>query len=290
MSLAEGVPARDQSDRFFVVHRHPAKCLANIACRQNRIGITVRSFRIHINKAHLDGTERLGKLALAAVTLVAKPRTFRSPEELLRLPRIFPAAGKAERLESHVLKRNVADQHKKVGPRDLASVFLLDRPEQASGLIEICVIRPAVKWCETHLSCSGAAPAVRDAIGTRTMPGEANEQSAVVAEIRRPPVLRVGHQRLKIVDHRIEIERLELRGIIKILAHRVRHRRVLSKDRQIQTFRPPVAVRPSAAGRVLAAAAERALRTIPIFISVVSHFSRPLLICLKFHAVGACSP
>src|SRR5262249_15298261 len=139
--------------------------------------------------AHLHGAERLRELAFAAIAFIAEPGAFRAPVELFRLPDIGAAAREAERLEAHRLQRDIADKNHQVGPRNLASVFLLDRPQQAARLVEVGVLRPGVQGRKTLLSGAGASTAVGDAVGARRMPCEANEQSAIVAEISRPPRL-----------------------------------------------------------------------------------------------------
>jgi hypothetical protein len=65
-----------------------------------------------------------------------------------------------------------------------------------------------------------------------------------MAEVRRPPVLRVRHHRLDVLLQRSEIERLELFGVVERLAHRIRRRVVRVEGVQVQLIRPPVAVRP----------------------------------------------
>ena len=139
--------------------------------RGDRVGIAVRAFRIDVDQAHLHGAERLGELAFAAVALVAEPGAFGAPEELFRLPDVGAAAGEAERLEAHRFERDIADQHHQVGPRDLAAVLLLDRPEQAARLVEVGVVRPAVQRRKALLAGAGAAAAVGDAIGAGAVPG-----------------------------------------------------------------------------------------------------------------------
>jgi hypothetical protein len=93
------------------------------------------------------------------------------------------------------LQRDVAGEDHQVGPRDLAAVLLLDRPEQAARLVEVAVVGPAVERREALRAGAGAAAAVGDAVGAGAVPGHADEQRAVVAVVGRPPVLRVGHQR-----------------------------------------------------------------------------------------------
>ena len=71
--FTERVSAGDQRDGLLVVHRHTRERLANIARRGERIGISVRAFRIHVDQAHLHGRERILEIALAAVALVGEP-------------------------------------------------------------------------------------------------------------------------------------------------------------------------------------------------------------------------
>ena len=125
VGLAEGVAAGDQRDGLLVVHRHAGEGLADVLRRGDRIGIAVRAFGVDVDQAHLHRAERLGELALAAVTLVAQPRALRTPIEFLGLPGVGAAAGEAEGLETHRLQRDVADQHEEVGPGDLLPYFCL---------------------------------------------------------------------------------------------------------------------------------------------------------------------
>src|SRR5262249_39630369 len=86
------------------------------------------------------------------------------------------------------------------------------------------------------------------------MPRHADEQSTVMSEVRRPPVLRVGHQGVQILDYGIQVEALELLGVVEILAHRIGQTGVSMELLDIQRVRPPFAVRAS-----VATARERAL-------------------------------
>ena len=105
--------------------------------------------------------------------------------------------------------RHVAGQDHQVGPENLRAILLLDRPEQATRLVEIGVVGPGVGRGETLLPRARAAATVRDAVGTSAMPGHADHQAAVVAEIGRPRRLRNRHQRVQVGDHRAEVERLK---------------------------------------------------------------------------------
>src|SRR5256885_15190642 len=83
VGLAEGVATGDQRDGLFIVHRHTREGLADVARRSDRIGLSVRPFRVHIDQAHLHRTEMTCKLAIAAVPLIAQPLTLRPPVDVL---------------------------------------------------------------------------------------------------------------------------------------------------------------------------------------------------------------
>jgi len=184
------------------------------------------------------------KFAVAGVALVVEPFGFRTPVDvLLGFPDVGAAAGKTEGLEAHRFQRNVAGEDEQIGPGDLPAVFLLDRPQQPARLVEVGVVGPAIERRETLLTGAGAAAAVTDAIGARAVPGHADEQWAVMAEIGRPPVLRIRHHLVQILDHRIEIEGLEFLGVVEALAHRVREVRLLVQNAKIELVRPPITVR-----------------------------------------------
>src|SRR5262249_9184603 len=96
VGLAEGVPTGDQCDRLLIVQRKAEDGLPDVLGCCDRVGLAVRPRRIDVDQAHLHRAERLCELALAAVALVAQPRAFRSPVQLLRLPHVGAAAGEAE--------------------------------------------------------------------------------------------------------------------------------------------------------------------------------------------------
>src|SRR6185312_11893172 len=171
MGLAEGVAARDQGYGLFVVHGHAEERLADILGRRERVGIAVRAFRVDVDQAHLHRAERLGELALSAVTLVAEPGAFRTPIEFFRLPDVDAAAGETERFETHRLQRDVAGENHQIRPGNFLAVFLLDRPQQPARLVEVGIVGPGVQRREALLSGAGAAAAVGDAVGARAVPG-----------------------------------------------------------------------------------------------------------------------
>ena len=236
--------AGNQGDRFFVVHRHTAERFANIPRSGDRIRVAVRPFRIHVDQAHLHGGERILKIAVARVAFVRQPLAFGAPVDgLFGLPHIFASAAETERLEAHRLEGDVARENQQVGPGDFPAVFLLDRPQQPARLVEVRVVRPAIDRCEALLAGSGAAAAIADAVRACAVPRHPDEQRPVVAKVGRPPVLRVRHQGMKVLDHGIQVEALEFLGIVERLAHRIGKVRVLVENLQVQLVRPPVTVR-----------------------------------------------
>ncbi|CAM5514793.1 hypothetical protein SALBM135S_01304 [Streptomyces alboniger] len=243
MGLAEGVAARDQGDRLLVVHRHAAERLTDVAGGGDRVGVAVGALGVDVDQAHLDRAERVLQLAVTGVALVAEPVGLRTPVDVLvRLPDVGAATAEAEGLEAHRLQGHVAGEDEQVGPGQALAVLLLHGPQQAAGLVEARVVRPAVEGREALLSRPRAAAAVADAVGARAVPGHADHEGAVVAEVGRPPVLR-GREHLGDVPlDRGEVEGPERLGVVEVLTEGVGHGRVLGKDLEVQPLRPPLAV------------------------------------------------
>ena len=111
---------------------------------------------------------------------------FGAPEDVfLRDPDVGTATGEAEGLEAHRLERDRAGEDHEIGPGDLLAVLLLDRPEQAAGLIERDVVRPAVERSEALRTHACATASVIGAVGSGTVPGHADEERAVVTRSRQ---------------------------------------------------------------------------------------------------------
>ncbi len=208
-----------------------------------RVGVAVRALRVDVDETHLDGSHRAAELAVAAVALVAEPGVLRTPEDLLGLPDVRTAEAEAEGLEAHRLQRDVAGEDEEVGPRDGRAVLRLDRPEQPARLVQVRVVRPAVQRGEALRAVAATAAAVLDAVGARRVPAQPDEQRAVVAVVRRPPVLRRGHDVDDVLLECLDVEGRERVGVPEVLAHRVGPRRVLVEDLQVELVRPPVLVR-----------------------------------------------
>ena len=102
---------------------------------------------------------------------------------------------------------------------------------------------------EALLAGAGAAAAVADPVGAGAVPGHPDHQRAVVAVVGGPPVLR-GRQHLgDVLLDRVEVEGLELRRVVEVVAHRVGLGGVLGEDPEVEPVRPPAGVA-AALGRV----------------------------------------
>ena len=203
-------------------------------------GLPFGPFGVHVDESHLDGTEGIRELAITAVTLVTEPRRLGSPvDALVGFVDVLASTAEAEGRKAHRLERDVARQDEEVRPGDLASVLLLDRPEQTARLVEADVVGPTVEGREALCTGSRAAAAVVDAIGPRAVPRHANEERTVVTEVSGPPLLGVGHQRREVLLQGVEVERLELLGVVEVLVHGTRTLGVGVEDLQVQTVRPP---------------------------------------------------
>ena len=156
---------------------------------------------------------------------------FRTPVDLrLRLPDIGAAAAEPESLEAHRFQRHVAGEDHQVGPGNFAAVLLLDRPEQPARLVQIHVVGPAVQRRESLRAPARAAASIVDAVRAGGMPGHADQERAVVAEIGRPPILRIRHQCAEILNHRIQVKAVELLGVVELSLHRIGQRGVADAE------------------------------------------------------------
>src|SRR6202167_1073895 len=241
--LAEGMAARDQRDGFFVVHRHALERFTDVLGGGDRIRLAVRPFRIDVDETHLHCAKGMFELAIAKIALVSQPLTLWTPVDgIVGLPAVRAPAAETEGLEAHRFEGDVAGENQKIRPRELPAVFLLDRPQQATRLVEARIVRPAVERRKTLLAISGAAAAVVNAVRARAVPRYPDEQRPIVAKVGRPPILRVGHQGLEVADHRVEVERFEFTGVVEILAHGVDESRIVLQPLEVELFGPPVAV------------------------------------------------
>ena len=107
MAFAHRVAAGGEGNGLLVVHGHAGKGLADVTARRHGIRVAVRAFRIHVDQAHLDRSQRPFQLPLALVTLVGQPFFLGAPVHEVGFPIVFSTTGKSERLEAHVFERNV---------------------------------------------------------------------------------------------------------------------------------------------------------------------------------------
>jgi hypothetical protein len=121
------------SSSFIAIRREG---LADVVRRGERIGVAVRPLRVDVDEAHLHRRERILELALAASSARRHRATSsRAPVDvLIRLPGVDATTAEAEGLEPHRLEGDIAGEDQEVGPRELAAVLLLDRPQQARAL------------------------------------------------------------------------------------------------------------------------------------------------------------
>ncbi len=80
------------------------------------------------------------------------------------------------------------------------------------------------------------------------MPGHADHEARVVAEVGGPPVLRIRHQGIEVGLQGLVVELLELVSVVERRAQGVGAARVLVQQVQAQLVRPPVLVGRAAAG------------------------------------------
>src|SRR6266849_1774037 len=115
----------NERNGLLVIHRHARECLTDIARRSDWIRLSIGPFRIHVDQAHLYGSERILKITVAAVALVRQPLALRPPENVLfGLPDVLAPTAKTERLKAHRLEGDVACENHKVGPGDFPPILL----------------------------------------------------------------------------------------------------------------------------------------------------------------------
>ena len=248
VGLAEGVSPRDEGDGLLVVHGHAGEGLADIARGCERIRHAIGALGVDVDEAHLHRAEWILKHAVTGVAHISKPLLLTAPVGLVGLPHISTTATESEGLKAHALHRHIAGENKQIGPGQLRAVLGLDRPQQATSLVEVDVVGPAVERGEALQTLTTAATAVTDAVGARAVPRHADEEGAVVAVVGRPPFLGVRHDGAEVCLNRGEVNRCELSGVVKVLAHRVGLGRILLQNPQVELLRPPVIILGADAG------------------------------------------
>ena len=240
VGLAEGVTADGQRCGLLIVHCHSFERLTDVARRSQRVRVAVGALRVDVDQAHGARTERLVEFVVRVVPLDAHPFGLGAPVDVvLGGPDVDAAAAEAERLEAHRFECDVAGEQQEVRPGDGVAVLLLDRLEQCPSLVEVAVVRPRVERCEALVAGTAAATSVLGAVGAGRVPGHPNEHRAVVAEVRWPPFLAVGHQVRQVLLQRVVVEREERLRVVEV-TERVRRRAVLMQHPQVERVGPPV--------------------------------------------------
>src|SRR5690606_31235245 len=106
----------------------------------------------------------------------------------------------------------------------------------------IAVVGPAVERGEALRAGAATATTVDRAVGTGCVPRHADEKRSVVTPVRRPPVLRVGHEGIDVAAQLVHVELCERLRVAVVLAERARAGVLLVQDVEIERVRPPVLV------------------------------------------------
>mmetsp|Transcript_79971 Transcript_79971/g.205737 ORF Transcript_79971/g.205737 Transcript_79971/m.205737 type:complete len:297 (+) Transcript_79971:598-1488(+) len=216
MNLAEGVPATDQGDGLSVVHAHPRERITDVggAGRWVRIRTVLavriqrhRSFGIHVDQSHRCGAERL--LALA-VDLAGRVSLLVRAGAQVQAGGAVWVIDAAEAIladgATHGLDRDGPCRDEEVSPAELVPVLLLDGSQQCARMIQVGVVLPAGLRLETLAATTAAPTAISGAVGAGAMPGEPDEEGAIVPKVRGPADLGVGEEMLQILDQRPPIQ------------------------------------------------------------------------------------
>src|SRR5260370_29601848 len=65
VGFSERVPAGDECNSLVVIHRHAAERLPDVACRSDRIRLSIGPFAIHINQTHLNRAVSIIELTIS---------------------------------------------------------------------------------------------------------------------------------------------------------------------------------------------------------------------------------
>ena len=109
----------------------------------------------------------------------------------------------------------------------------MTRTKQASGLVEVLVVGPAVERRKALLTHSTTTTTVHGTVSTSAVPSHTDEETTIVTKVSRPPILRVSKKLMKILLQRLvytslahssteiawvlTIQRLERLSVVKLL-------------------------------------------------------------------------
>ena len=241
VGLSKGMTTGNQSDGLFVVHGHATKGQSDLLGRGKRIAIPIGSLRVDINQPHLHRCERVVHFSFVVITFLAEPLGLRPPIDVfLGFPNVGTTATEAEGPKAHRFESNISAQDHKVGPGNFLTIFLLDGPKKAAGLIEVGVVGPAVERCKTLGTVACSATTIVGAVGPGTVPGQSNEERAIVAVVGRPPILGICHELGEVLLKSLHVELRKLLGVVEIGVERISLDRVLMKNIDVELIGPPV--------------------------------------------------
>src|SRR6056297_570254 len=189
VNLTKSMSTGYKRNGLVIIHGHSFKRLTDIFCRFCRIGLTVRTFRIYIDQAHMVCRQGAFQGTFIIVPGISKPFMLGTPINILFwLPNIFTASTESESFESHRFKGNVTCQNNQVGPGNFLSIFLFNGPKQSSCFIEAHIIGPAIDGGKTLIPGTSSSTAVGYSICSGAVPGHAYKKASIMAPIGRPPI------------------------------------------------------------------------------------------------------
>ena len=240
MCLAEGVPSGDESDRLLVVHRHAPEGRSDVVGSGDGVAVSVGPLGVYVDQAHVCCAERLVELAIAVEAVGAEHLSLWAPVHEVWLPVVDPATREAQGLEAHRLHADVPGEDHQVGPGERLAVLGLDGPEQATSLVQVSVVRPAVEGLKANLPPVRAAAPVGDPVGTCAVPRETHHEGTVVSIVRRPPVLAGLQHRLDLRLDGLQVEGCEGGRVVEVAVGT--RGCVVSKGAEVDLVWPPIRV------------------------------------------------
>ncbi|CAB4796743.1 unannotated protein [freshwater metagenome] len=136
----------------------------------------------------------------------------------------------------------MSSEDHEVSPREFVAVFLLDRPQQSTGLVEVGIVWPAVQRRKALRPLSRAAASVANAVGACAVPCHADEKRSVVSVVSWPPVLRGGHDLFDVLADSVQVQGQKRGGVVEIRSEWIGAGWVLLEDLQVELIWPPISI------------------------------------------------
>ena len=188
----------------------------------------------------------VGVAVLAAPALVAGDHTVEGGDVLgiphfgapvgavVGFPGVVAAAAEPVGGEAHDLERAVSGEDHEVAPGERGAIFLLDRPDEAAGLVGVAVVPPAADRGEALQCLAGATTAVGDAVGAGGVPSHADHLRAVVVVVGRPPGDGRGQEGLDVLLEGGEVDLVEGLGVVEVVTEGIGLGAILVKQLDLQ--------------------------------------------------------